>query len=82
LYDFRTLSPLDFEELVRDLLQAELGIRFESFKPGKDLGIDFRFASGGGNAVVWHRQGSESSCTTSAPSGRYHRRSCQTAADA
>jgi hypothetical protein len=52
LYDFRTLSPLDFEELVRDLLQAELGIRFESFKPGKDQGIDFRFASGGGNAVV------------------------------
>jgi hypothetical protein len=44
LYDFRTLSPLDFEELVRDLLQAELGIMFESFKPGKDQGIDF-FAS-------------------------------------
>jgi hypothetical protein len=52
LYDFKTLSPLDFEELVRDLLQSELGIRFESFKPGKDQGIDFRFASGGGNAVV------------------------------
>ena len=26
MYDFRTLSPLDFEELVRDLLQAEFGL--------------------------------------------------------
>jgi len=26
MYDFRTLSPIDFELLVRDLLQAELGI--------------------------------------------------------
>ncbi|MHC2253794.1 DNA polymerase III delta prime subunit [Bradyrhizobium embrapense] len=52
MYDFRTLSPLDFEELVRDLLQAELGVRFESFKPGKDQGVDFRFASGDGRAIV------------------------------
>jgi len=44
MYDFRTLSPLDFEELVRDLLQAELQIRLESFSPGRDQGIDFRFA--------------------------------------
>ena len=37
-YDFQTLSPLDFEELVRDLLQAEFGLLFESFGPGRDLG--------------------------------------------
>ena len=43
MHDFRTLSPLDFEELVRDLLQEELGLRFESFGSGPDLGIDFRF---------------------------------------
>jgi len=43
MYDFRTLSPIDFELLVRDLLQAELGITMESFGPGKDGGIDFRF---------------------------------------
>jgi hypothetical protein len=41
MYDFRTLSPIDFEELVRDLLQAELHVRMESFGPGPDLGIDF-----------------------------------------
>jgi hypothetical protein len=52
MYDFRTLSPLDFEELVRDLLQAEFGVRFESFGPGRDQGIDFRFATGHGGAVV------------------------------
>ena len=51
-YDFRNLSPLDFEELVRDLLQAECGMLFESFGPAKDLGIDFRFAFGSGRAVV------------------------------
>jgi hypothetical protein len=48
MYDFRTLSPLDFEELVRDLLQAELGVRLESFSPGPDQGIDLRFAAGEG----------------------------------
>jgi hypothetical protein len=52
VYDFKTLSPIDFEDLARDLLQAELGVRFESFKPGKDQGVDFRFASGTGQAVV------------------------------
>src|SRR5260221_12325054 len=52
MYDFRNLTPLDFEELVRDLLQAELGLRLESFVPGRDLGIDFRLANGSGKAIV------------------------------
>jgi hypothetical protein len=42
-YDFRNLSPIDFEILVRDLIQEELGVRLESFKAGKDQGIDFRY---------------------------------------
>lgn len=42
-YDFTALSPIDFEILVRDLLQQERKIRLESFKPGKDSGIDFRY---------------------------------------
>ncbi len=41
-YDFTALSNLDFEVLVRDLLQEELHIRLESFKAGKDQGIDLR----------------------------------------
>ncbi|RJX17625.1 MAG: hypothetical protein C4575_12735 [Desulforudis sp.] len=44
-YDFRTLSPIDFEGLVRDLLQEEFALTLESFKAGKDLGIDFRYST-------------------------------------
>lgn len=45
-YDFKNLSPIDFEELCRDLLQKELCITFESFTEGKDGGIDFRYSNG------------------------------------
>jgi len=41
-YDFNTLSPIDFENLSRDLIQKEFGVLLESFAPGKDQGIDFR----------------------------------------
>ena len=60
MYDFRTLSPIDFENLARDLLQAELGIRLESFGPGPDQGIDFRFAAGTGDIIVQAKRYSES----------------------
>jgi hypothetical protein len=41
-YDFMTLSPEDFEELVADLLSCEWKVRIELFKSGKDRGIDLR----------------------------------------
>jgi hypothetical protein len=41
-YDFTTLSPDDFENLAADLLSRDWGVRLESFKPGKDTGIDLR----------------------------------------
>nr|VFK20369.1 MAG: Restriction endonuclease [Candidatus Kentron sp. LFY] len=41
-YDFTTLDPNDFEALVADLLSRSWGTRLESFKPGKDEGIDLR----------------------------------------
>ena len=44
MYDFKSLSPADFEELTRDLLQAQWGIVLESFKAGRDDGIDLRYA--------------------------------------
>jgi len=45
-YDFnKLLSPLDFELLSRDLIQRELGVTFESFKEGRDQGIDFKFST-------------------------------------
>lgn len=41
-YDFTTLSPDDFEALVADLFSRQWGGRLESFKAGKDGGIDLR----------------------------------------
>jgi hypothetical protein len=51
-YDFTTLSPIDFEILVRDLLQREFGFTLESFKPGKDWGIDLRRFTAPGNTLI------------------------------
>lgn len=45
-YNFKNISPIDFEELCRDLLQKELNLTFESFTEGKDGGIDFRYSDG------------------------------------
>lgn len=39
-YDFRTLSPADFEYFVCDLLNAELGLALHSYPEGRDRGID------------------------------------------
>lgn len=52
MYDFKALSPYDFELLTRDLLQRKLSIVLESFKGGKDGGIDFRHASSNDNSLV------------------------------
>jgi hypothetical protein len=43
-YDFKSLSSQDFEELTRDLLQAEWNVPLESFRTGRDRGIDLRYA--------------------------------------
>lgn len=43
-YDFRALSPTDFEDLVGSLLNEELNLRMENFGRGPDQGIDLRFA--------------------------------------
>jgi hypothetical protein len=51
-YDFRSLSPIDFEMLVRDLLQEKLGLPLQSFKTGQDRGIDFRYSSDNANTIV------------------------------
>lgn len=51
-YDFKTLSSYDFEILVRDLLQKELGLTFESFISGKDKGIDLRYSKNNENSII------------------------------
>ena len=50
--NFNLLSSQDFEELVRDLLQAEWNVRLEAFKAGRDSGIDLRYAAADGGATV------------------------------
>jgi len=41
-YTFLNLAPEEFETLSRDLMQRHLKIYLETFKPGKDSGIDLR----------------------------------------
>ena len=51
-YDYKSLSPKDFEELSRDLLQAEWNLPLEAFKAGRDQGIDLRYAPLDGGATI------------------------------
>jgi DNA polymerase III delta prime subunit len=59
-YDFKQLSPHDFEVLSRDLIQARDQVFLESFKSGKDDGIDFRHASATGAIIVQCKHYAES----------------------
>ncbi|WP_447642450.1 MULTISPECIES: nSTAND3 domain-containing NTPase [Chitinophagaceae] len=45
-YDFLVLSPHEFENISRDLLQKKLSVFIESFTTGRDGGIDLRYAKG------------------------------------
>ena len=42
-YRFSEISPFEFEELCRDLLQEKYGITLELFAPGPDEGVDIRY---------------------------------------
>ncbi|MEO0636099.1 MAG: restriction endonuclease [Pseudomonadota bacterium] len=58
---FDHLSPSEFEELARDLLQKELSLTFESFPSGKDGGIDFRHVSKQFTTIVQRKNYARSS---------------------
>ena len=61
-YDFKLLSPIDFECLTRDLLQEDLKVRLENFKAGRDKGIDLRYSkSKSGGIIVQCKHYAESS---------------------
>lgn len=51
-YDFKLLSHYDFELLTRDLLQKERHITLESFKSGRDGGIDLRHSVYKNNTLI------------------------------
>ncbi len=52
MYNFTSLSDIDFEFLTRDLLQKELSITLESFTSGRDKGIDLRYSSAKNGVIV------------------------------
>ena len=51
-YTFKTLNDKEFEILVGDLLSKELGCNFQSFKSGKDKGIDLRYSKTVDNQII------------------------------
>lgn len=51
-YDFGKLNDKEFEILASDLLSAREEVRFERFKPGRDLGVDGRFFAPDGKEVI------------------------------
>src|SRR5260221_6593384 len=51
-FDFKSLSTADFEDLSRELVAKEMGIRFEGFGAGPDGGIDGRYAPGVGSTIL------------------------------
>lgn len=51
-YNFLNLSPIEFEDLSRDLLQQHFDITFESFTAGKDDGIDLRYSLSNNKSII------------------------------
>ena len=51
-YDFRSLSPVDFEHLTRDILNADLGLALQSYAAGRDQGIDLRQVMADSTVIV------------------------------
>lgn len=51
-YNFANLSPPEFEDLARELIGAELNMRFEAFAEGPDDGMDGRHAMADGAIIL------------------------------
>lgn len=51
-YDFKNISPYEFEKIIRDLLSAKEKIDFEIFSSGPDGGIDLRHVSENGELTI------------------------------
>jgi len=51
-YRLDVLNDKDFELLAKDVLEAESGLSFQSFRSGKDKGIDLRCALNKENGII------------------------------
>ena len=63
-YDYKNLSPADFEDLARDLIGRDKGLRFEAFAPGPDQGMDGRHATGKSKTILQAKHFAGSSFNT------------------
>lgn len=59
-YDFKNLSFVDFEDLARDLIGREFGVRLEAFAVGPDGGIDGRHSKGQSATILQAKHFSKS----------------------
>lgn len=60
----QNLSHIDFEELCRDIAQAETGLRFSAFGPGSDGGMDGRHSKDKKNTILQCKHYAKSSFST------------------
>ncbi len=52
-YNFSSINDKDLEDLTRDLLSKDLNTNFQSFKKGRDKGIDLRYSTvGNENEII------------------------------
>jgi adenylate kinase family enzyme len=51
-YDLLVLSPIEFEDISKDLLEKRLKLELEIFGAGKDKGIDLRYARAKSNDLI------------------------------
>ena len=51
-YNFRALSPKDFEDLLADLIAAECSCHVETYKAGPDGGVDLRARTSEGVRII------------------------------
>lgn len=51
-YDFSRLNDKEFEVLCTDLMSAEMRVRFERFKLGRDSGVDGRYFTPSGREWI------------------------------
>ncbi|WP_165958943.1 restriction endonuclease, partial [Actinomadura sp. KC345] len=52
VYDFRNLSPHDFERLSRDVLNSAEGLNLQTYPEGRDRGIDLRQITRTGYTII------------------------------
>ena len=51
-FDYRNLSPIEFERLCSDLLTIMEGVRYQRFGEGRDDGVDLQYENVSGAKTI------------------------------